>query len=94
MHAEERVACTVQVFGLVQGVGFRWRTAERARALGVNGRVRNLRDGSVEVHAEGPPAQVEALIEWLRHGPAFAHVERLLRAPAALEGAQSFEITA
>jgi acylphosphatase len=48
--------------GDVQGVGFRY-TAERiAKASGVCGSVRNLRDGSVEVIAEAPK---EALVQFL-----------------------------
>ena len=97
MSADEeppRTACTVRVFGRVQGVAFRWHARERARSLGVMGRVRNLRDGSVEVHAEGRASQVDELVEWLRRGPALARVERLERAPAQPEGSQSFEISA
>ena len=41
------------VSGRVQGVGFRYWVKEEAEALGLKGWVRNLRDGSVEVEAEG-----------------------------------------
>lgn len=58
----------------MQGVGFRASTARQARTLGVAGVARNLADGSVEVLALGAPAAVEALVDWLRHGPPMAEV--------------------
>ncbi|MGE5308425.1 MAG: acylphosphatase [Deltaproteobacteria bacterium] len=39
--------------GTVQGVGFRYTVRQIAEGLGVNGWVKNLWDGSVEVEAEG-----------------------------------------
>lgn len=44
----------IVVTGLVQGVGFRYFTVTQARRLGVQGWVRNCRDGSVEQLAIGP----------------------------------------
>ena len=43
----------IVVNGLVQGVGFRYFTVTQARRLGVRGWVRNCRDGSVELEAQG-----------------------------------------
>jgi acylphosphatase len=59
----------------VQGVNFRYSTLERARALGLTGWVRNRRDGAVEAEAEGPRPALEALLEYLHHGPRHAAVE-------------------
>jgi len=63
------------VSGRVQGVWFRASTAERATALGLRGRVENLPDGSVLVHAAGTRAALDALVEWLHRGPPMARVD-------------------
>jgi acylphosphatase len=66
----------VIVHGRVQGVGFRWHTAQKARALGLVGSVRNLPDGTVCVVAEGSSRAAEALLVWLSRGPDRAQVDR------------------
>lgn len=65
------------VTGRVQGVWFRANTREQAQRLGVDGYVRNLADGGVEVLACGAPEAVEALSNWLRRGPPMAEVRML-----------------
>jgi acylphosphatase len=65
----------VVVRGFVQGVGFRMAVAERARARGVSGFVRNRGDGSVEAAFEGEPEAVDAITSWCRRGPRGARVE-------------------
>lgn len=67
----------VRVSGRVQGVGFRYATQLRARSLGVSGWVRNLPDGGVEAVFEGEPQHVDSMVEWCRHGPAGASVDRI-----------------
>jgi len=64
----------VFVSGFVQGVGFRFFAILNARKLGVSGFVRNLRDGRVEVVAEGELESVDVLIKRLREGPPGANV--------------------
>jgi acylphosphatase len=63
-----------RVQGYVQGVGFRQFVLHHAAALGLRGYVRNLRDGSVEVLAQGPRAALEQLHALLWRGPAAAEV--------------------
>ena len=60
--------------GRVQGVGFRYFVARAARGLGLRGAVRNLRDGAVEVEAEGDLETLRALVESARRGPSGARV--------------------
>ncbi len=63
-----------RVYGRVQGVGFRHFVWQQARALGLTGWVRNRRDGSVEVVAEGPRPALDALLAALHEGPPSAWV--------------------
>ena len=60
--------------GRVQGVGFRATCAQRAAHLGLAGSVRNRPNGAVEVLAEGPATEVDALLDWCRTGPIYARV--------------------
>jgi acylphosphatase len=62
------------VRGRVQGVGFRASTQRTAGACNLQGFVRNLRGGEVEIVAEGEEADLARLAEWARHGPPSAHV--------------------
>jgi acylphosphatase len=64
----------VVVTGRVQGVGFRYATLDEARRLGLTGWVRNCRDGSVELVAEGPRQRLERLLIWCHDGPSGALV--------------------
>jgi len=64
----------VEVFGRVQGVGFRYFVRTAATRLGVTGWVRNDRDGSVRVEAEGSALRLNQLLEALRLGPSLSFV--------------------
>lgn len=70
------------VGGKVQGVWFRASTREEALRLGLRGHARNLDDGRVEVLAIGDSVAIDALADWLRHGPPLARVDALERHPA------------
>jgi acylphosphatase len=65
------------VHGRVQGVGFRWWVWRQASRLGLRGLARNLRDGSVEVIAEGSDSGLADLERLLAQGPLAAQVERV-----------------
>ncbi|WP_018655286.1 acylphosphatase [Actinomadura flavalba] len=56
------VRMTAWVRGRVQGVGFRWWARSRALELGLTGSASNLRDGRVEVVAEGERRSCDLLL--------------------------------
>jgi acylphosphatase len=62
------------VTGRVQGVYFRGSTEDHARLLDLAGWVRNRADGTVEVLAQGPEPQLQALLRFLHQGPPGARV--------------------
>jgi acylphosphatase len=70
----ELVRARIKVSGMVQGVGYRYFVRNTADALGLNGYVRNVPDGSVEVVAEGDRGVVNALMRELRMGHRYARV--------------------
>lgn len=78
----------VVITGLVQGVGFRYFVQERAESLGVTGWVRNLRDGRVEAEIEGENDHINMLIDAMREGPTFSHVEKVTSFP--LSGSKQY----
>ena len=73
MHVARRFV----ISGRVQGVGFRYFTEEVAGREGVNGWVRNLPDGRVEVAADGDADAVERFERAIRHGPRGARVDQV-----------------
>lgn len=87
-------SCRWVVSGRVQGVGFRWFVLREAQRFQVNGWVRNLPDGRVEVCAHGNEPELRLLGEAIARGPRFAavdHVEKL-ESSRDVELYNSFEI--
>ena len=72
----KRLRAVVQ--GRVQGVGFRYWIMEQASRLKLVGTCRNLRNGDVEVVAEGEEGALEALVAMLHNGPRMAHVDNVI----------------
>jgi acylphosphatase len=80
-------AIRLTIRGRVQGVGYRWWAVETARRLGLDGWVRNRRDGSVELLAVGSGEALDALVLACRRGPAAATVSSVERTDAAADDA-------
>jgi acylphosphatase len=70
-----RVARRYLVSGRVQGVGFRYFTGVEARREGIDGTVRNLDDGRVEIVCEGDAESIERFELAVRKGPPGARVD-------------------
>ena len=89
----ERLSATIT--GRVQGVGFRWWVRSAADRMGLTGWVMNGADErSVEIVAEGPPAELDELERLLGQGPPGAVVERVEAARSPASGGYSrFQIT-
>ena len=67
----------VLISGQVQGVWYRGWTVGKARAVGLDGWVRNRSNGKVEAVFSGPLDRVQAMIEACRVGPPVARVSRI-----------------
>ena len=68
--------------------------ARKARGLGLVGEVKNLKDGTVHVVAEGPRDALQKYIQRLQRGSLLSHVERVISEWKPSTGAYpSFSIT-
>ena len=70
-------AFLARVYGRVQRVGYRRFVLDTAQELGVSGYVKNERDGSVTVFAQGEDAAIEKFIETLKSPPPPAQVRTI-----------------
>ena len=81
-----------QVHGVVQGVGFRQFTCQKARSLGLKGYVRNCEDGSVECIAQGNQEQLNRLYQALENGPSLSRVTFINKERVQVPVAKGFDI--
>jgi acylphosphatase len=70
-------AVLVRVYGRVQRVGYRRFVLDSAQELGLTGYVKNEKDGSVTVFAQGEDAVIEKFIDMLKSPPQPAHVRSI-----------------
>lgn len=73
------------VTGRVQGVGYRGFVEHVAEKLGLQGYVRNRRDGRVEVFAMGTPERLGQLRVALERGPMMSDVAGLNEEPDVVD---------
>ena len=67
----------VKIYGIVQGVGFRFYAQFRALELGIKGYVKNNPDGSVTFVGEGDEEDLKRMVEYLKKGPTGAVVQKI-----------------
>jgi acylphosphatase len=70
-------AFQVRVYGRVQRVGYRRFILDSAQELGLSGYVKNEKDGSVTIFAQGDEAILEKFIEMLKSPPPPAHIKSI-----------------
>ena len=83
---------SIQVFGKVQYVGFRYHTRATALRYGIKGYVQNQIDGSVYIEAEGESMALDLFCAWCRKGPDWARVNRINICNLSPQGFTVFEI--
>lgn len=79
------VVTHVSIRGRVQGVGYRAWAADEARRRGLEGWVRNRRDGSVEAVLSGAEDVIEDMLTACHRGPSSARVDAVDASPASDE---------
>ena len=57
-----------QIFGRVQGVGFRYRAKYAAQSLNLTGWVENETDGSVKLEVQGLPDKIDQMFPLILRG--------------------------
>ena len=67
----------IQIFGEVQGVGFRYFTQKEALKAGILGWVKNCPDGSVLILAQGEDDPIKSFISQVKIGPGFSEVRHI-----------------
>lgn len=82
----------IRVTGKVQGVSFRATTKAIADQMGVRGMIKNEKDGSVYMEAEGDDTSLEVFQEWCHEGPDRAKIEHVEVTSGELKNYRNFEI--
>lgn len=77
----------LKITGRVQGIGYRrWAHKIAHQIGGIEGWVRNVEDGSVEVFMRGQEELIERMILACREGPLFSRVDNVVFKPAVIKG--------
>jgi len=82
----------ILVSGSVQGVGFRFFIQKKALELGLNGWVRNLLDGRVEILVTGSKPQIDGLLSCVAVGPPSANVVEAMTKDCEVTEDSSFHV--
>lgn len=85
-------AVKLNVYGKVQGVGFRYSALQKANEIGITGFVKNRSDGSVYMELEAEPELLDKFILWCRQGPSWSIVDEVKVMDIPLNNYKSFSI--
>ena len=80
------------ITGKVQGVGYRDFIKKKAESLDIQGYVRNKKDGSVFLAAQGEKNDLESLIDWCYRGPPHSIVKGVKKISKPIESFGEFHI--
>lgn len=72
---QEDIELIYRAKGDVQGIGFRAFAKKQADTMGLSGHARNMKEGGVEILAQGPAHVLSVFLTHIKHGPADAHVQ-------------------
>jgi len=67
----------IKIYGRVQRVFYRISARREARSLGIFGYVKNMKDGTVKIEAEGDEEKLQELLAWCRRGSIMAKVAKV-----------------
>lgn len=67
--------CKIQVFGRVQGVGFRYHAKQKTKELNLKGFVQNKQDGSVYFEVEGSSDDLQNFVKWCKKGSPWSKIK-------------------
>ena len=72
------ISARFEIYGFVQGVGYRYFAYRHAIEFGLYGFAKNNYDGSVTVEVEGDEIKVAELLKVLKTGPSRSHVDKVI----------------
>ena len=78
--------------GKVQGVGFRYFVKKKAESLYIKGYVKNKKDGSVLVNAQGEIGALESLAQLCLIGTPYSKVKCIKKKQKPIENLKGFQI--
>jgi acylphosphatase len=82
----------IQIFGRVQGVGFRYHAKQIARMHNLKGYVKNVYDGSVYIEVEGELEKINDFIKLCQEGPGFSSVKNVEVEEGEIKKFKVFEV--
>jgi acylphosphatase len=82
----------VNIYGKVQGVGFRYSAMQKANEIGITGFVKNRTDGSVFMEIEAEPELIDEFIFWCKEGPTWSVVDDVVVVDIPFNNYKNFSV--